>query len=492
MPLLADPFSSRPRPVLKGVLGAVSAADPLAVSAGTEVLVAGGNAVDATIAAQAVVCVTSPNACGLGGDALMIVKPAGAPATALNGTGAAPSGLAQWANDGANSVTVPGLVHAWGEMHARFGSLPLARLLEPAIRIARQGFALPPRLAASVKQQRARLVRGGAEGWSLLGLSAGDAFVQPGIAALLEAIGRDGAPAYYEGRTAAAIAGAIQRLGGAMTEADMRRHETPVLPPLAVDWRGLRVDVQPPITQGVILAMALNAIGKLGEIPPEQIEHAAIELTQAAFGYRDRCAEGAALLDEPLEIDLTKASNRGGPRAYLHTAGIAASDRSGLVVSSLISVFDDFGSAVFVPEGGFVLNDRGAGFTAAPNDPAPGKRPVHTLAPALVEMPEGALAMSTPGADGQVQTLLQILLRAFVRGDDLATAIDAPRWRSEGGKLLIERGHPEVERLAALGHDLAPLADGDIRFGGIVAAGFVDGVPIATADWRRQNWAGAV
>jgi hypothetical protein len=139
----------------------------------------------------------------------------------------------------------------------------------------------------------------------------------------------------------------------------------------------------------------------LGEAALANLDHAGIELTEAAFAFRDRVHEGTSLLAQPLRIDLSRASRRGGPRAYLHTAGVAAADRFGTVVSSLLSVFDDFGSGVFVPEGGFVLNNRAGGFTAAPNDARPGKRPVHTLAPMLIETERGALALATPGADGQ-------------------------------------------------------------------------------------------
>lgn len=492
MSMIADAFSSRHRPVLRGVLGAVSAADPLAVGAALEILAAGGNAVDAAIAAQAVLCVVAPNACGLGGDALVTIRAADGATTSINGTGAAPASLVEATLDGAGSVTVPGIVSAWEAMHGRWGSMALARLIAPAVRIARKGFAVPARLAASTVKQRQRLLRGGAAPWALMRLAAGERFVQPEIAALLEAIGTHGAAAYYRGAMGEAIARTLQSLGGAMSVDDLAGHETPVLAPVSVSFRGAEVAVQPPVTQGVILAMALAGFEKLGPVPREKLDHAAIELTEAAFAYRDRACEGAALLAHPLPVDLDRASLRGGPRAYLHTAGVSVADRAGMVVSSLISVFDDFGSAVFVPEGGFVLNDRAAGFTAAPNDAAPGKRPVHTLAPALVAMADGALGLSTPGADGQVQTLLQVLAKLLIGERDLAAAIDAPRWRSEGGKLLIEPSHPAIAVLAEMGHAVTPLVDGEVRFGGVVCAGHLEGTPVAVADWRRTNWAGVI
>ena len=257
-------------------------------------------------------------------------------------------------------------------------------------------------------------------------------------------------------------------------------------------WGEFELATQPPMAQGVLLNMALQGFGRLGDVPRALEDHAAIELTTAAFAYRDRIAQGTALLALELPIDLTRAANRAGPRAYLHTAGVAAVDGEGMVVSSLVSVFDDFGSCVFVPELGCTLNNRGGGFTAGDNQASPGKRPVHALAPALVQTPQGALALATPGADGQVQTLLQVLIGLGRDGLDLAQAIARPRWRSENGELLIEHSHNGIAALQALGHRVAPRSDGDLRFGAVVSAGWIDGEPIAAADWRRDAAAGVV
>ena len=210
MSLLADSFSSQMRPVLKGRSGGVAAAHPLAVAAGQEMLFAGGGAVDALIAAQAVLCVVSPDACGLGGDVLALIHSPTSGTTAVNGAGAAPLALTEAAADGARSVTVPGIVDGWACMQLRWGRLPLARLLEPAIRIARDGFAVPPVLARTVTTHRDRLLRGGAGHWALLGARAGDKFVQPELAGLLQAIGAKGAEAFYHGAAAAAIETAVR------------------------------------------------------------------------------------------------------------------------------------------------------------------------------------------------------------------------------------------------------------------------------------------
>jgi len=474
-----------------GAAGAVAAAHPLAVGAGCAILDAGGSAADATIAAQAMLTVVSPQACGLGGDGLFLVHSGGV-TTAVNGAGrtAAAPGARIGANGG-SSVTVPGLVRAWTEVHDRWGRLPLARDLASATRVALHGHRVGAALSAACDQQRARLLLGGARDWPVLSLREGHNWMQPELAALLTDISRHGPDAFYRGTVAAAIERAVNRNGGDLAADDLAALEVVVTPPIEVEWAGGAVAVQPPMSQGVLLAMILHWLER--ERTPAPSDHLMVELTEAAFAYRARAGAGASLLDEPLSIDPVRASRRGGPRAYLHTAGVAASDASGMVLSSLISVFDDFGSATFVPEGGFTLNNRAAGFTEPPNEEAPGKRPVHTLAPIIVQNARGDVwAYATPGADGQVQTLLQILAGMRYGGQDSAAAITAPRWRSEGGQLLIEKTHPAAAQLAAAGHDVVPVVDGDSRFGGVVAAGVASGTPLACGDWRREIWAGVL
>jgi gamma-glutamyltranspeptidase/glutathione hydrolase len=284
----------------------------------------------------------------------------------------------------------------------------------------------------------------------------------------------------------------VQRLGGALSAEDLAAHETVVAAPITTGFRGMSVAVQPPAAQGVLLAMVLQALERLDPLPADRVDHALVELTEAAFGYRSRAGEGAGLLAIDLPIDLDRARRLGSTRAYLHTAGVATADAEGMVVSSLVSVFDDFGSCVYVPEGGFTLNDRGGGFTDGPNAPEAGKRPVHTLAPTMLFLADGeVLAMATPGADGQVQTLAQVI-GALTEGAPLAMAIERPRWRSQAGELLIEAGHPQAATLTRRGHQLRELEPGDMRFGAVVCAGIASGQPLAAADWRRETWAGVV
>jgi gamma-glutamyltranspeptidase/glutathione hydrolase len=472
--------------------GAVSAAHPLAVAAGQEMLTGGGSAADAAIAAQAVLCVIMPDACGLGGDMLALVHAPGSDLQAINGTGSAPLRLRQAADDGPNSVTVPGIVDAWCVLSRRFGKVPLARTLEPAVRLARGGTRVSVSLAATFAKHRERLSRGGAARWALFDAPAGGVIRQRELGALLEHVGADGRAAFYQGDAAGHIVRAVAALGGALGEEDLAAHETVLAAPIETRWDELTLSTQPPMAQGILLNMAVQALGRFGRRAAPLPDHIAVELTNAAFAYRDEVGAGAALLAHELPIDLERASNRGGPRAYLHTAGVACSDARGMVISSLVSVFDDFGSCVFVPELGIILNNRAGGFTAGANAAAPGKRPVHTLAPVMLDTPQGVLGLATPGADGQVQTLLQVLMGLHGDGLDLAAAIARPRWRSENGALLIEQRHAGIEPLRALGHRITCCADGDVRFGAVVSAGFIDAEPIAAADWRRETAAGVV
>lgn len=474
------------RPV-RAPRGAVAAGHPLAAAAGAATLAAGGGAADAAIAAAAVICVAMPQAAGIGGDLLALVHDPAAGALAIEGSGTTPAAATAVASSGGASVTVPGLVGAWGELHGRWGRLPLAAALEPAIELARTGLVVDDDLARAVAAQHPRLVAGGGASWPLLDTAAGERWAQPELAALLGAIGDRGPAAFYSGPAADAVAAAVTAHGGSLVAADLARHTTGVLAPLAVPWAGGTVLVQPPMSQGILLAMALRHLEAAGGAPDD---HHLVELTEAAFAHRSRCGEGAALLDEPLEVDPRRAARRGGPRAYLHTAGVAAADDSGLVVAALVSVFDDFGSGVVVPELGIVLNNRAGGFTDGANAHGPGRRPVHTLAPFLALGADGSVTgLATPGADGQVQTLLQVLVGMRHRGRGLAAAIAAPRWRSEGGRLLVEGGHPAAAELGHAGHDVEPRPAGDDVFGAVVAAGTDAGGPYAAADWRRATWA---
>lgn len=480
-------------PILRrGTRGAVSAAHPLATKAGLAMLRRGGSAVDAAIAAQAMICVVLPDAAGLGGDMLALVR-RNEGVTAINGVGRAPrTAPPGWTSDGGGSVTVPGLVDGWLALHARGGRLPLAEILEPAARAAGDT-PLAAATARSASAQRARLHAYGGEGWALLAAIDAQAtsWSQPELAQLLQAVGTHGRDAFYSGRAATAIARAVSNTGGSLSRDDLAQHTTLVGDPIVVPWDGGELLVQPPPSQAVLLAMAAGWLDRRAPLDEASLPHVLVELTQSAFAHRADAGRGEEMLREPLDVDPERASRRGGPRAYLHTAGVAAADAEGTVVSSLVSVFDDFGSGVFVPELGIVLANRAAGFTEGGNAPGPSRYPVHTLAPALLREGGATTALATPGADGQVQTLLQILAARRYRGEDWPRALAASRWRSEDAKLLVEQGHPASNDLHARGHDVVSRVYGEDVFGAVVIAGVDVEGPFALADSRRNVEAGA-
>jgi gamma-glutamyltranspeptidase/glutathione hydrolase len=491
------------RPLVRGALGTVACGHPLAASVGVETFRAGGNAVDAALATAAALMVLMPEACGLGGDAFMLVRSPTDEITAVNGSGAAGAAVAPPLEPGAAMAAVPGAVAALCDAHARFCKLPLEQVLAPAIGLAGGGFPIGGGLLRMIGEERELLERG-APGWVFLAaqLRPGSRVRQPTLAGLLQRIGRHGARAFYEGHCAAALEKAIGAAGGSLEAGDLAEHASVVRDPLRASFKDFVVAAQPPVSQAALLLMALQALEHSGASSRAERAHASVEAIEAAFQHKHELnADGAAerLLAEPVEIDPAgSAQRRGGPRGGLHTTSVATAGADGQVVSMLVSVYDLFGCGVLVPECGFVLNDRLAGCSTDPSSPnavAAGRRPVHTLSPALVSDERRTFALTTPGADGQVQTLLQLIDAIATDGANLPRALDRPRWRSSEGRLAIEADYdPDVQaELERRGHDLHRMEPGDPTFGAAVAAGIDSrtGTPFAASDPRSGAWAAA-
>jgi gamma-glutamyltranspeptidase / glutathione hydrolase len=407
------------------------------------------------------------------------------------------------APEGAAMAAVPGAVAAVCDAHERFGRLPLEQVLSPAIGLAGGGFPIGGGLLRMIAEEHG-VLEAGAPGWVFLGseLRPGSLVRQPVLAGLLQRIGRHGARAFYDGHCAAAIERAVAGAGGSLAASDLLEHTTVVRSPLRGAYKGFEVAVQPPVSQAALLLMALDALERSGASSPADRAHASVEAIEAAFERKhELAADGAAerLLDQPLELDAAApARRRGGPRGGLHTTSVAAAGADGQVVSMLVSVYDLFGCGVLVPECGFLLNDRLAGCASdakSPNAVAPGRRPVHTLSPALLSDERRAFALTTPGADGQVQTLLQLIDAIASDGENLPRALDRPRWRSSEARLGIESDYdPDVlAELERRGHELQRMAPGAPAFGAAVAAGIDSrtGTPFAASDPRGGAWAAA-
>jgi len=494
-----SPTERLPRPLLRGTRGAVACGHPLAAEAGLRMLAGGGNAVDAAVAAAFTICVALPDACGLGGDALALLRSGDGTVTAINGSGESPAGLRGPIPEvGGGTATVPGAVAGLAELH-RAGALAWERVLTPAIELADGGMPLTEDLASLLRDVGDRL-RDRCRGWPPLAadLRPGVLVRQPALAAVLRRIAGAGPDAFYRGEIAAAIERADRGDGGWLSTDDLARHVTSVLAPVQRERLGVSLAVQPPISQASLLLTALRALQRAGTPGGLDRIHVLAEALEAAFAHRDAIADPASapgLPDLDLAIPDRHAPRAAGPTIGAHTTAVTTADGEGRCVSMLVSVFDPFGSGLLVPEGGFLLNNRARGFTAGANAPGPARRPVHTLSPTLVDDGERAFALCTPGADGQVQTLAQLLCAVALDGRSLPAALDAPRFRVGNGRLAIERDAAPAwsDALTARGHDVVALAPGE-AFGTVAAAGLElsAGTVFAASDPRREGWAGVL
>jgi len=428
----------------------VASGHPLAVEAALQVLREGGSAVDAAIAADAVLGVVEPMATGIGGDLLaMIVQPDGV-ARSYNGTGRSPAALtADRVNDLPGqkiperhplSVTTPGVVRGWSDLHQRYGKLPWRRLFEPAVSIARGGFGVAPVAArewalfdAVLSQDAvcAALYRAGRPP------RAGEHFANPQLATVLNSVAGEGPEAFYSGTPAQAAAQASQAAGGVLSADDFKRHRGQFTTPLLTDFRGWTVHECPPNTHGVAV------LDTLAELEVKELDPHDPATTLAVVEAMERSmAKAKATVADP-------AGN---------TVCTVVVDADGLAVTLMTSIFKRFGSAIAVPGCGFVLQNRGSGF-AEPghiNGVAPSKRPYHTVIPAAVTRGGRFHAgLGVVGGAMQPQGHVQLLLRLAAWQTPLQAAIDAPRWRLEpGASLAIEAGMPQaiVDMLRAAGY----------------------------------------
>ena len=489
----------------------VSTSHPLAAQAGMRMLHQGGNAVDAAIAAAAVITLTEPVSNGLGSDAFCLLWD-GKTLHGLNASGRAPQA---WTPDyfkrkygpdaktppvrGWDSVTVPGAVAGWVTMSERFGKLPFAQLLEPAIDIAERGYAVPvvvqqkwaaavPLLQDQPGYREAFMPRGRAP-------NVGELFKLPDAARTLRLIAQSQGAAYYGGEIAEAAARHAQAHGGAMTVEDFAAYQPEWVTPIGLDYAGHTLHEIPPNGQGISALMALGILRSfdIGSMPVDSAEsqHLQIEAMKLAFAdvYRfvaepasmevsvEQMLDPAYLASRAKLIDPKRAQDFGagnpvkGGTIYLSTA-----DESGMMVSFIQSNYMGFGSGVVVPGYGLSLQNRGHAFSLDANSPnvvAPHKRPFHTIIPAFLTKPgmsgpEAVMSFGVMGANMQPQGHLQTLVRMLNYAQQPQAACDAPRWRFNAGlEINVEAAmNPAtVQALVARGHRVEVINDSYQDFG---------------------------
>lgn len=472
-----------------GTHGVVASGHAFATDAALDVLRAGGNAVDAAVCAALVLCVVCPYACTLGGDMFALVyDPATGELAGMNATGRSPQATPGdvTADDlrlGILSATIPGVVRGLADLLDRFGTRTFGALLQPAIALAAGGFAVHPTLAANTRERAEMLAKDpGASALFLPGgepLAAGATFAQPELAAVLRTLAADGPDAFYRGAVPELIVADAQAAGGTFALDDLRAHASLWQPPIAVPFYGHDVWTMPPNSYGPTLMLQLEELESGGI---DAVDPGGVEFITRGFAARRRAyAQAAPTIADPG-----------------CTTNAIVIDGNGLAVSLIESISAPYGSGVVLERTGILLNNRMAGFNANrahPNGIGAGKRPANTLAPSMVTR-DGGLVMSlgTPGTVGQTCTLAQVLARIFACGQELAPAVDAPRWSVDfAGKLVVEDAMDPAVRDAVLAAvpEAHVMRTGWISFGSIKAATAGPAGLTGVADFRRAATAAA-
>jgi gamma-glutamyltranspeptidase / glutathione hydrolase len=449
--------------------GVVAAPHHLATEAGAAILRDRGNAVDAAVAAAAVLCVVYPQMTSIGGDLFALVWPPGAPApVGLAGAGRSGSlatidavlaaGHETMPEHGPLSVTVPGSVEAWGRLIERFGTMGMAPLVEAAVGHARNGYVVTENLAGSLIENADWLLRDEEASLLFPPLKSGMALRNPELGDTLAEIGRTGFGGFYRGATARAIAAALERRGGLLTLDDLAAHRSAWVEPIAFPYRDLVVYEMPPPTQGLCAAGMLRRLERLGRFEPgvEFAGHLA-RVRDEVYPLRDRWITDPDFADVPKEPFLDPDHVATGAAAAIpegDTIYLCTADEHGTVVSLIHSVAGPFGSGVVAEGTGILLQNRGMYFRldeAEANRLEPRKRTMHTLIPAMAGR-DGRCwaAFGTMGGDGQPQIQAQVFLNLVERGLDPAEAVAQPRVRvaAGGGVLMVEADYPDAGAVA--------------------------------------------
>ncbi|MEW6641604.1 MAG: gamma-glutamyltransferase family protein [Pseudomonadota bacterium] len=519
-------FITPGRSLAVGERGMAATSHPQATQAALAILQAGGNAMDAALAAVAVQCVVEPAMTGIGGDCFVLYAPKGSVPVAYNGSGRTPAatdlarlthaGLTQIAPTSADAVTIPGAVDAWCHLNAAHGSLPLERILQPAIEAAENGFRITPRVAFDWQRFRTKLEGNAAAAAQFLPgghvPETGERRAQPALGRTLRRIAREGRAAFYEGEVAAELVSVLQQLGGCHAAADFAAHRGEVVTPITARYRGHDVYECPPNGQGLAALMILRMLDSydLKALGEADRVHLLAEATKAAYRARDAyfCDPAFGPLDAAHftgdayigrlrgRISPTRASTvaEWDEVAHRDTVYLTVVDRDLNTVSFINSLFAAFGSAIYAPQSGVLLHNRGWGFrldAAHPNSLAPRKRPMHTIIPGMVARDGRAvMPFGVMGGHYQATGHAQFVSNVLALGMDIQSASDAPRSFAIDGVLQLEPTLPRAigDDLAGRGHRLEWV---DAPLGGCQAI-YIDharGVLFGASDHRKDGMA---
>ncbi len=507
--------------VSSGAMAATS--HPCSTLVAVNILQAGGNAMDAAIAACAVQCVVEPGSTGIGGDCFALYAPKGGDKViAFNGSGRTPAalsvdwferhGLDEVPRQSPTAVTIPGAIDAWTRLHADHGRLPFEEILAPAIRYAENGYAITPRvhrdwtrevelLSSDEAAREIFLPQGRAP-------AIGEVHRQPLLARTLTRIAREGRDGFYRGSVAADIVDRLRSLGGAHTVEDFADAKGEYVEPVTTNFRGYTIHECPPNGQGIIALMILNILSffdaKGDPCSPDRL-HLEIEATRLAYAARDAWLADPQKADVPVEEMLSKdfAAHLAGMIDFkqaltnlpdfdmpLHrdTVYISVVDSERNAVSFINSIFDSFGSGIVAPKSGVILHNRGQSFSLSqghPNMVAPQKRPLHTIIPGMVTQ-AGRTEMSFGVMGGYYQAMghAHLISKIVDFGMDMQEAIDLPRLVPvSGNKPCVEVEHTlpfeTIAELRRRGFETVPAEDP------------IGGAQAVRIDWENGTLTGA-
>jgi len=473
--------------------GVVATTQRLAADIGLSILKQGGNAIDAAIATAAAMTVCEPTANGIGGDAMVMVWFDGQ-LYGLNASGLSPSSISiekilakghtTMPQYGVDSITVPGIPRAWADLQARFGTMPLSTLLEPAAQLAETGYALNPQLAEmwqrATTRYNERFQGDMFDPWyamfapTKVAPNVGDVWSNNAMAQTLRTIGKTNADDFYSGALAQQIVSFIQAKGGYLSLEDLKAHTNEWVTPLSVNYKGVEVWELPPNGQGIVALQALQMIAnETHDYHDVESLHRQIEAIKLSFADALTGVTDPNYMQPSVEayLDQTYLSSRAKliqDKAQLFTSGIPSNagtiylctaDSKGNMVSYIQSNFYGFGSGIVIPETGISMQNRGFSFSLDPNHAnalAPNKRTYHTIIPGFLTKDGNALGpFGIMGGYTQPQAHLQVVLHLIDHQMDPQAALDAPRWQWMKDKTIhVEPDFPDawIEALRAKGH----------------------------------------